>query len=336
MSAKWIKTYKNIGSGNPLNVAQNICIDGEDINIPKNLPTFIIGSKNAGKSTIISTLIKAESANDTYKRIIYVYTDHVDTTLAETCHEKLIRVPLKHAIQFIKEYLKIKAEYMSWIHFIEANNLDSDSEPQDIHQLTKIYTDNIIDEYIRNNLNINTPKAMDVPAAKMDSVAKKAILEGDNKSTPSFRIKEYAIHFVLKYSDSFDLNIENVIYHIEGLRYDQFDQLIIDDVGVAAPYLFPTTVGKSPIYPYLTISRHVLLGTIIAGQDTMQLPKYARKEMNTFLFGVGIDITDIDKTNIPKNKQEEIQKLYQNLKQYDFIMYNGINNTINYLDSSGN
>lgn len=334
MSAKWIKTYKNVGSGNPLNVAQNIDIDGEDIDIPKNLPTFIIGSKNAGKSTIISTLIKAEAANDTYKRIIYIYTDHVDTTLAETCHEKLIRVPLKHSIQFIKEYLKIKAEYMSWIHFIESNNLDTVDEPPDIHQLTAVYTDNIIDEYIRNNLNINTPKAKDVPAAKMDAVSRQAIIESDRKSTPSHRIKEYAIQFVLKYSDSFDLNIEHVIYHIEGLRYDQFDQLIIDDVGVAAPYLFPPTVAKSPIYPYLTISRHVLLGTIIAGQDTMQIPKYARKEMNTFLFGVGIAIKDVDKTNIPKNKQDEIQTLYQNLKQYDFIIYNGINNTINYLDSS--
>lgn len=334
MATKWIKTYKNVGNGNPLNVAQNIFIDGEDINIPKNLPTFIIGSKNAGKSTIISTLIKAESANETYKRIIYIYTDHVDTTLAETCHEKLIRVPLKHAIPFVKEYLKIKAEYMSWIHFIESNSLDSDSEPPDIQTMTATYTDNIIDEYIRNNLNINTPKAKDVKAALADAVARQAALEGDKKTGPNYKIKEYAIHFVLKYSDSFDLNIENVIYHIDGLRYDQFDQLIIDDVGVAAPYLFPTTTSKSPLYPFLTISRHVLLGTVIAGQDTLQLPKYARKEMNTFLFGVGIAINDVDKTNIPKNKQDEIQKLYQNLKQYDFVMYNGINNTITYLDSS--
>lgn len=334
MTSKWIKTYKNVGNGNPLNVAQNIFIDDEDINIPKNLPTFIVGSKNAGKSTIISTLIKAESANETYKRIIYIYTDHVDTTLAETCHEKLIRVPLKHAIQFIKEYLKIKAEYMSWIHFIEANNLDSDSEPPDIHTLTKVYTDNIIDDYIRNNLNINTPKTKDVPASLIDTISRHSIIENENKNTPQNKIKEYAIQFVLKYSESFDLNIDHVIYHIEGLRYDQFDQLIIDDVGVAAPYLFPHAISKSPIYPYLTISRHVLLGTIIAGQDTLQLPKYARKEMNTYLFGVGIDITDAEKTNIPKNKQEEIQKMYINLKQYDFIIYNGINNSLIYLDSS--
>lgn len=327
ISKKWIKKYKNIGKGTSLNIAHNIEVDGEDIGIPKNLPTFIIGSKNAGKSSLISTLIRAETENEVYKRIIYIYTDHVDTTLAESCHDTIIRVPLAHCIQFITEYLKIKAEYMSWIKFIEKNNLEKDTEPPPISTLTKTYTDNIIDEYIRNNLNINTPKAV----APKTSQITGAILENERKNHPNHKIKEHAIAFVLKYSEDFDITIEGVVYHMEGLRFDQFDQLIIDDIGVAAAYLFPVTQSKSPLYKFLTISRHVLLGTIIAGQDTLQIPKYARKEINTFLFGVGISIDDVDKTNIPKNKQENIKRIYQEIKQYDFVAYNGINNSIDYI-----
>ena len=325
---KWIQKYKDIGNGNPLNVAQNIVIDNENINIPKNLPTFIIGSKNAGKSTLISTLIKAETYNNIYKRIFYIYTDHVDTTLAETCHETLIRIPLEHSIKFITEYFKIKSEYMSWIKFIDKNNLDDDTEPAEIEELTKVYTDNIIDTYIRNNLNINTPNSSKPILEKNTN----AILENKQKKKPNYKIKEYAIEFVLKYSENFDITIEGVVYHIEGLRFDQYDQLIIDDVGVAAPYLFPTTANKSPLYKFLTISRHILLGTIIAGQDTLQIPKYARKEINTYLFGFGVAIEDTDKTNIPKSKAVEIIKQYQELKQYDFILYNGIDNIVVYLD----
>lgn len=324
----WIKKYKDIGNGNPLNVAQNIIIDNNDISIPRNLPTFIIGSKNAGKSTLISTLIKAETYNKIYKRIFYIYTDHVDTTLAETCHETLIRIPLEHSIKFITEYFKIKSEYMSWIKFVDKNNLADDREPANIEELTKIYTDNIIDTYIRNNLNINTPNSTK-PILNKDNAA---IVENEIKKKPNYKIKEYAIAYILKYSDKFDITVEGVVYHMEGLRFDQFDQLIIDDVGVAAPYLFPTTITKSPLYKFLTISRHILLGTIIAGQDTLQIPKYARKEINTYLFGAGIAIEDIDKTNIPKSKGVEIIKLYQELKQYDFILYNGIDNNILYLD----
>lgn len=318
----WVRRYRNIGDGNPLNVAQNIFIDDEDTNIPKNLPTFIVGSKNAGKSTLISTLIKAEVDNSVYSRIIYIYTDHVDTTLAETCHETLIRVPLNHSIQFIKEYFKIKSEYMSWIKFIDKNKLNEDSNVPPISQLTAVYTDNTIDEYIRRYLNVN--------------IAKGSMERNPNasKGPPNVTIKNHAIEFVLKYSQPWEIQVEGVIYHLEGLLYDQYDQLIIDDVGVAASYLFPNSVQRSPLYPFLTISRHILLGTIIAGQDLLQLPKYARKEINTYLFGIGIDIFDIEKTNVPANKQQEVLKEFDRIQQYDFVFFNGVNNQVGYLIAS--
>lgn len=307
----WFNNYKNIGDGNPWNVAENIHINEEDINIPLNLPTFIVGSKNAGKSTLISTLIKASSENQIYTRIIYIYSDHVDSTLAEQCHVSLIRVPLSASIEFLTEYFTIKTKYMSWIKFLEKNEDVINGKNYNLKLLLDNYQDNIIDEYVRNSLNANKKKG-----------------EQQSYRSPSSKIVAFAESFIEKYSQEFEIVINDISYYVEGLRYYQYDQLILDDIGVSAEYLFPTNINKSPLYHFLTISRHILLGTIIAGQDTLQLPKYARKEINTYIFGVGVAIADIDKTNIPKNKQKEIIKLYQTLKQYDFIIYNGLNNSI--------
>lgn len=330
---KWFKKYSPESYENTsLNIAQNIEIDGEEINIPLNLPSFIVGSKNAGKSTVIATLIKACTENNIYKRIIYIYTDHVDSTLAEICHENLIRVPLKSSIKFISEYFKIKSEYMSWIKFIDKNNLteySGENSSVKLNVLLQTYTDNIIDEYVRNNLNINKPKeVMPIHAKTIDESIKNQI------TSPGNKIKNHAFEYVLKYSEPFEIKIDDVIYHLDGLSYDQYDQLIIDDIGVANEYLFPTSMTKSPLYKFLTISRHILLGTIIAGQDILQLPKYARKEMNTYMFGYGLNIFDIDKTNVPKQKQREIIKIYNTIKQYDFVLYNGIDNVVEYMNLS--
>lgn len=352
MNGSPLSKYRVETKGNIFNMATNIWLDGEDTNIPLNLPTFIVGSKNSGKSTIISALITAGRLNDIYKRIIYVYTDHVDTTLAEACHVALLRIPLESSIEFISKYFKIKSEFMSWTRFIDhlyinklmtdelTLNLEefkrlshemngsrsseslSDSPPRRdemVAIMLNVYTDNIIDEYVRNSINqLNKQRPID-NQPKSD----------DAKMNPEYKILSYALSFIKRYSEPFDITIDDVKYHIDGLRFDQYDQLIIDDVGVAAPYLFPTTMRKSPLYKFLTISRHILLGTVISGQDIMQLPKYARKEVNTWLFGVGLDPEVIQQTPIPKNKQKEIEKVYDQIKQYDFVIYNGINNNIN-------
>lgn len=338
-----LSKYRIISTGNELNVGQNILIDNEDIGIPLNLPTFIVASKNGGKSTIISTLISAERYNDIYTRIIYIYTDHVDSTLAETCHETLIRVPLNQSIEFITEYFKIKSEFISWIKFLDHNfrsgNITNELRVKDetvkIDDLLRVYTDNIIDAYVRNTLNINKTKKQSTPNIydRLGNVNVQGLnpnASDQPTTTPTGKILGHACEFIEKYRKRFEIVIDDTTFYIEGLQYNQFDQLIIDDVGVAAPYLFPTTQAKSPLYKFLTISRHILLGTIIAGQDIMQLPKYARKEVNTYMFGVGLDISTVENTNIPKNRQREIIADYPSVKQYDFILYNGVNNTNSY------
>lgn len=336
-----LSKYRQISSGTKLNAAQNIIIDGEDTFIPLNLPTCLASSKGGGKSTAIVTLINAEKKNDVYARIIYICTDHVDSTLAETCHETLIRVPVAQAVDFIVQYFKIKAEYMSWIKFLNHNysagliteTFKVTKDNIGINDLLRVYTDNIVDVYVRNTLNINkTKKGLTAniydqfnPIQRIDNSPESHIMN------PTARLLDYATTFIDKYSKKFEIVVQDTTYHIDPLQYDQYDQLIIDDVGVAAPYLFPTTPGKSVLYRYLTISRHILLGTIIACQDIMQLPRYVRKEINTYLFGIGLDIETVTQTNIPKNKQREIINDYSSLKQYDFILYNGIDGNITYL-----
>lgn len=335
-----LSKYRLISSGNSLNVGQNILIDDVDIGIPLNLPTFIVASKNGGKSTVISTLISAERKNDTYKRIIYIYTDHVDSTLAETCHETLIRVPLNQSIEFISEYFKIKSEFISWIKFLDhnfkagniTNELTLANEKITISDLLRVYTDNIIDAYVRNTLNINKKKTTATPNI-YNNVNPQVLGQNENTqepNPPTTQILMNACYYIEKYRKRFEIIIDHTTFYIDGLEFNQYDQLIIDDVGVAAPYLFPSTQAKSPLYKFLTISRHILLGTIIAGQDILQLPKYARKEINTFMLGVGLDISTIETTNIPKNKQREISADYPSVKQYDFLLYNGLNNIISY------
>lgn len=334
-----LSKYRILSSGNELNVGQNILIDDVDVGIPLNLPTFIVASKNGGKSTIISTLISAERKNDTYKRIIYIYTDHVDSTLAETCHETLIRVPLNQSIEFITEYFKIKSEFISWIKFLDhnfragniTNELMVSNDNVGIADLLRVYTDNIIDAYVRNTLNINKKKT-NSSANIYDMVSKRYGHANDERehNPPTTELLMHACHFIEKYRKRFEIIVDDTTYYIEGLEFNQYDQLIIDDVGVAAPYLFPSTQAKSPLYKFLTISRHILLGTIIAGQDILQLPKYARKEVNSYMLGVGLDISTIETTNIPKNRQREIMSDYPSVKQYDFLLYNGLNNSITY------
>lgn len=349
-----LNQYKLVSKGNVLNTAQNILIKNnvtggeEEILIPLNLPTFIVGSKNAGKSTVISALIAAEKLNDVYERIFYVYTDHVDSTLAETCHETLVRIPLDQSIAFISEYFKIKSEYMSWVKFLDhlyaAKLLNDELDLTDsnirLDDMTTVYTDNIIDAYIRINLNINKKSKTTAPNSSASSSLDAAIKSAGQGSkgekgplqSPEAKILSHAQSFISKYSESFEVVVDGTTYYMNGLKFDQYDQLIIDDVGVAAPYLFPTSMNKSPLYKFLTISRHILLGTIIAGQDLQQLPKYARKEVNTFLFGVGLDITGIEYTNIPKNKQRDIMNVYPTVQQYNFLIYNGLNNAVTMLE----
>lgn len=333
-----LSKYRLISNGNSLNVGQNILIDDVDIGIPLNLPTFIVASKNGGKSTVISTLISAERKNDTYKRIIYIYTDHVDSTLAETCHETLIRVPLNQSIEFISEYFKIKSEFISWIKFLDhnfkagniTNELTLANEKITISDLLRVYTDNIIDAYVRNTLNINKKKTTATPNI-YNNINPQVLGQNETEpNPPTTQILMNACYYIEKYRKRFEIIIDHTTFYIDGLEFNQYDQLIIDDVGVAAPYLFPSTQAKSPLYKFLTISRHILLGTIIAGQDILQLPKYARKEINTFMLGVGLDISTIETTNIPKNKQREISADYPSVKQYDFLLYNGLNNIISY------
>lgn len=291
----WLKKYKLINKANKLTVPQNIMIDNQDTLIPKNLPTFIIGPKGIGKSTLISTILNGSSAEQTFERIFYVYVDHVDSTIAETCKASLIRIPLQDAPQLLEDYFRIKTKYISYMKLLDKVK---DEFPKTIKELMEKYTDNVIDETVRQyNGNV------------------KDILQA-------------CYNFVMRYSSPFTLN-DNV--RVAGLGTEQYDMVVIDDVAVAADYLFPTNVNKSPIYSYLTISRHIMTGFIIAGQDTMQLPRYARKEINTWVFFKVLE-EDLKNITVKASIRDQLKRLGKNLKEHSFIVYNGVTDKVTVME----
>lgn len=286
-----MKEYKIDSKSNALTLPQNIRLKDSDSLIPKNLPTFIIGPKGIGKSTLISTILNGCSAESVYTRIFYVYADHVDSTIADACKATLIRIPLPDSPQVLGEYFSIKTKFMSYVKLMIK--LDG-NWPSNVSDLMKVYTDNVIDECVK--------------------------LHNGNVREILTDISE----FILKYSQPFSVS-DHV--RVEGLTEEQYDLVVIDDVAVAAPYLFPTSVNRSPIYSYLTICRHLLTGFIIAGQDLMQLPKYVRKEINTWVF---FKVTADDLTNVPikASAKEEIKRLGRGLKTHNLIIYNGVTDKV--------
>lgn len=294
----WLKRYKVIGKSNSLTIPQNIKLNGVDTGIPLNLPTFISGPKGIGKSTLISTILNGAADNDTYERIFYVYADHVDSTIAEACKAILIRIPLNQSPQLLGEYFKIKTHFMSYSKLKNALihkgfGAKGKWKEMKLDDLMEAYTDNIIDELIRQCNGYVT------------------------------EILSHVASYLKKYSKPFELSDE---IRVAGLSDKQYDLVVIDDVGVAAQYLFPTSVNKSPIYSYLTICRHIMTGFIIAGQDVMQLPLYARKEINTWvLFKVTDDLTNIP---IKESARNQIKKESKDLDQHQFIIYNGVDDKV--------
>lgn len=269
--------------------SENIPYKGVDSNIPYNLPTAIIGAKGTGKSTMITVMLKA--FGDMFKYIIYIYSEHVDTTLSQLYHGKLLRIPMNQSAAFLQKYLSLKTEFMSWCKLFQAG-YDSDRSNK---SLVKLYCDNVIDAYIRDHPNVS--------------------------------LWSTAVEYLKVHMQPFKIVINDTTYLLDGFDENQHDMLIVDDIGVANE-LFPPRAVMSPLYKYITISRHVLLCSIFAGQDIMQLPRYMRKEINTWLFGYGIDINDINETNIPSKKAKEIIQKYNEVEPYMFIGYNGVNNKI--------
>lgn len=293
----WLKRYKVIGKSNELTQPQNIKLDGVDTLIPLNLPTFIVGPKGIGKSTLISTILNGAADKNVYERIFYVYADHVDSTIAEACKALLIRIPLPQSPQLLAEYFSIKTRFMSYTKLRDAlmhkgYGKDEKWKSMSLDDLMGTYTDNVIDELIRQH----NGKVKDI----LNAIAS----------------------FIKTYSKPFELGDDGKV-RVSGLDDKQYDLVVIDDVGVAASYLFPTSVNKSPLYSYLTICRHIMTGFIIAGQDTMQLPRYARKEINTWVFFKVIP-EDLDNITVKVSTREQIRRYGKALAKHQFIVYNGV------------
>lgn len=297
----WSTKYKVISPNTQFNVKQNMVLDGVDSGLPINMPIFIVGSKNAGKSTLINTIITAASKADIFNTIIYISPDNVDTTLAETCHVPIIRIPNNIAEAILTMYLKIKSTFISWCKFLLKNNFTRSSIPE----MLKNYSDQNIDAYIRSLGSIS------------DNVSESILM--------------HACQVIKKFTQPFTITYEDISYKFPKLSSTSRDMIVMDDL--ANNSMFPTNKSSCKLYGYITACRHYNLLPIFSGQDILQLPRYMRKEIDTWIFGNGVNVKDINthNCNIPQNKINIIVDEISDLNKYEFIYYNGINNEIGYL-----
>ncbi len=330
--SSWSSKYRKISDATSINVGQNIIIDGDDTNITKNLPVFIVGSKSAGKSVLISTILNGCASNDVYNKYIYISADGADSTLAETNDTELIMVDYMNAPSFIAQYLKMKAEFISWCKFLIKNNIEFENTPPEhiphIEILLTRYSDPIVSNYVRSELNIKLDANNMVIRQRKKQGAGSVV--ADNVQ-PNIKLVQHAWEIVNKCLKDIKIKVGETVYYLKPLRYDGFDMIIIDDVAKCKRLLFPGNISdNSPLYKYMTVSRHILMGLIIAGQDTQQLPLYARTQIQTFIFGKGINIEKSinDSQTIPANKKREIIDGYDQLEQYQFIGYNAVNDSV--------
>lgn len=304
MSKPWFKKYKLTSDNNAINQKQNMIFDGVDSNIPINMPSFIVGSKNAGKSTFISGIIHAATDNDLFTNIIYISPDNVDTTLSEVCHVPIIRVPNILAEQFLITYLRVKSNFLSWGKFLKYNKFEINS----LSQMLKAYTDQNIDNYLRS-------------------------LGTVSETTPE-NMYNHAVAVINKYAVPFSITVDGTQFKFPGLTLWSRDLILMDDL--ANNKIFPNNKATCKLYGFITACRHYNLCFIFSGQDILQLPRYMRKEVDTWLFGNGVNIKDINSTNcnIPQGKITEIIEKLDDLPKYWFVVYNGINNVVDVIETT--
>ncbi len=330
----WNNRYRKVSKNTLLNKGQNIVIDGEDTHIAKNSLTYIVGGKSAGKSVLISTILNACSDNNVYGKYIYITGAGVDSTISENNDVELIMVDYNNAGSFISQYVKLKTEFISWCKFlikngIEYENVDVRNIP-DLNKLLKNYCDPVVSNYMRSELNLKLDaNNMIIKTKKEDFMA----TDEEGKANPNVKIIRYAWSFINKCLDEKGLKIVSgeSTYYLKPLRYDEYDVIIIDDVGQCKQKLFPgNRMENSPLYMYLTVTRHILIGLFIAGQDVQQLPLYARKQVQTVLFGTGVNIVKSvnEMDNIPDRRKREIIQKYNEISPYMFVGYNYFDDSV--------
>lgn len=281
------------------NNVSNIMINNEDTNIPINLPTAIIGEKGSGKTTLIKALIETTNKN-VFNHIYFIYSS---LTSDQVLPPNIVRVDVNDASEFLGMLFEAKSIFNSYISFFRSLDFTVLQRLYDDGKLTEAdimkYVDNNIIKYNKQIIN-----SIQSPFEKIDSVI--------NTGTK----------IISRFSRPF--NIGNV--RIEGLRYDERDAVIIDDIAIAAKILFKQ-IKDNPIYEYLTLTRHMRLFILFAGQQVEQIPKSLRREIMCWLFAKNTNLELLNGV-LQKSTIQKIEQKQEQIGRYEFVIYNLVDGVI--------
>ena len=283
------------------NKTNDIVINNQNTNIPNNLPTAIIGDKGSGKTTLINAIIESTHTNQVFDHIYYLYSS---LTLDLELPNYVTKIDINSADSFLANLFEIKAIYNSYLKLfnklrksglldqIDSDDLGSDND----HKVLKSVLDLCDNEVMKYNQDIINSGLQD------DQKIDKILTTGEK--------------IVTKFSKSFYIGS----VRIEGLKQDERDAIIIDDIAIAAKILF-RKIKDNPIYEYLTLTRHIRIFVLFAGQQIEQIPKTIRREVCCWLVSKN---TNLELLNGVLSKQTlgRIESKQLQLQKYEFVVYN--------------
>lgn len=285
------------------NKSANIIINGYDLNIPINLPSAIIGDKGSGKTTLIKSLINLSDKYSIFNKIFFIYSPR---TWDEELPTNLIKIDINDALPFLSAYFEIKAIYNSYIKYFKKINFSNIQNKEIQGKLTEEeflnMTDNNIIKYNQKALNM-----LKTPQEKFNAV----IDTGER--------------IIKKFSKPFYIGLNR----IDGIKADDRDLLIIDDIAIASKELF-TNIKDNDLYEYFTLTRHMRICPILSGQQVDQIPRFLRREIQAWILSRSTN-TELLKGIITQSNLKKINEEQQRLKQYEFIVFNQVNQTMNIL-----
>ena len=288
------REYANkIADAKDLNRTSNIIINKIDTHIPVNLPTAIIGEKGSGKTTLIKAIIELTNKK-VFNNIYLIYSP---LTTDQVFPPDVIKIDVNDCAAFLQKLFKIKSIFNSYYKFFTSLSFKSLEEAYNKGKLT----DNDIMKYVDNNIvkfNKDSLNSIRDPLVKVD------IILNNGKE------------ILKKFSKPFFIDR----YQMNGFRYNDRDAVIIDDIAIASKIMF-NSVKEDFFYQYLTLTRHMRLFILFAGQQLEQIPKKYRREIMCWIISKNTNL-EMLKDILTRETVNKIHDKQEELDPYEFVLYN--------------